>query len=877
MEEDNEGPKLSAEESLRELLKEAADFKYAIEESSIVAIADADGALRYSNHNFRKISHFDADELQGRTGRIVQEEFYTADFVRSIWASVADGNIWRGELKFRTKLGSIYWADTSIVPFIKEDVAYQYVVIKKDITTRKLVEEQLRVAHETLRLHIENTPLGFIEWDTQLNVMSFSKRAEEIFGWSKDDLAHNGTTAYAKLFEEVLPWVTKLAEQLLSGEASGNKTQHRNVTKDGRIINCEWFNSIVKDKEGKIVTIVSLVADLTDKMETEAQLRTSAAFNRGVLNSLSSNVAVVNAAGDIVAVNASWEQFAQTNGEIPLKPFGVGSNYFEVCSRSAQLGDELAAEALKGIQSILKGTATDLYLEYPCHSSTERRWFGMRVMKFDALEPMIVVAHHDITLRKLAEEDLTNIKQLLIEAQHLAKMGNWSFDPINNSIYWSEGMFGIHGLSPDAGMTPQETIALVVAEDRRVMMEQMIKGRVNGELLTITYRILRPDNGEVRTMLSISEIELNDEGEMIRIYGITEDVTEKLAAEEQLQLQNEHREMRAAELVVANAELAFQNQEKEARAAELVIANAELIFQNQEKEKRATELLAINEELKQAQFERDNSLLILEQRVAERTAQLAAKNKDVTDSITYAQRIQTSLLTPLSQLTKLFEKSFILHQPRNIVSGDFYWCHERGQRRYIVVADCTGHGVPGAIMSIIGNNLLNEVIIKENFQHTSDILEQLDIRLKTKMQGDHGEVKDGMDMVLCVVDTAFNELYFAGALRPLFLAEPNGQIKEIPGARHCIGGAVLEAQKHFESHRMPFAPGQRIYLTSDGYYSQFGGEYNKKFMKAKFKACLASIQHLPMREQCARLTEILAEWQGTNEQVDAVLVVGIEL
>jgi len=849
-------PKAHAERELRALLKEAADFKYAIEESSIVAITDADGAIRYANHNFRNISHFASEELEGRTGQIVQEEFYTADFVRSIWASVADGNIWRGELRFRAKDGSIYWADTSIVPFLKDGVAYQYVVIKKDITARKLVEEQLRVAHETLRLHMENTPLGFIEWDTQLNIRSISKRAEEIFGWSMDDLASNGTTAYGKLFEEVLPWLTRLAEQLLSGEASGAKTQHRNMTKDGRTIHCEWFNSIVKDKDGKIVTIVSLVSDLTEKMESEAQLRTSEAFNRGVLNSLSSSVAVVKADGEIIAVNASWEQFALANGELPLKPMGVGSNYFTVCTNAAALGDRSAAKAMRAMQAILNETEREFYLEYLCHSPDQKRWFAMRVMKFETVEPMIVVAHHDITVRKLAENDLTHTKQLLHEAQIMARMGNWSFDPMMNSIYWSDGMFVIHGMDPDDGMTPQRTIELVVPEDRKRMMEQMIQDRVNGQRLTVSYRIVRPDNRQVRTMRSVSEIELDAKGNMIRIYGVTKDVTEKTVAEEQLLIRSNEREMRAAELLVANAELEFQNAEKE---------------------RRATELAQAIVELKQAQFERDNSLLVLEERVAERTVQLAEKNKDVTDSINYALRIQASLLSPLSQLALLFEQSFILHQPRDILSGDFYWCFERGQRRYIVVADCTGHGVPGALMSIIGNNLINEIIINENIQNPSSILQQLDIRLKNVMRGDHGEVMDGMDLALCVVDSTFKELYFAGALRPLFMVDANGRINEVQGSRHCIGGAMMEAEKPFETHRMPYQPGQRFYLTSDGYYSQFGGPDNKKFMKARFKATLASLQHLTMTDQCLELQELLKQWQGPHEQVDDVMVVGIEL
>ncbi|MCF8258526.1 MAG: SpoIIE family protein phosphatase, partial [Flavobacteriales bacterium] len=235
------------------------------------------------------------------------------------------------------------------------------------------------------------------------------------------------------------------------------------------------------------------------------------------------------------------------------------------------------------------------------------------------------------------------------------------------------------------------------------------------------------------------------------------------------------------------------------------------------------------------------------------------------------------ILSPESEVQAIFPLSFILVHPRDIVSGEFFWVYERDERKYIVVADCTGHGVPGALMSIIGNNLLNQIIIDERFENPSTILEQLDIRLKLAIKGDHTEVHDGMDLVLCIIDGGYYELHYAGAFRPLFITDSEGQIQELTADRQSIGGRGDEERKHFATQRSPIIAGQRIYLTSDGYYSQFGGPEDKKFMKARFMSTLQIIQPHAMAEQKALLRNALSAWQGTAEQVDDVLVVGIQL
>jgi len=282
-------------------------------------------------------------------------------------------------------------------------------------------------------------------------------------------------------------------------------------------------------------------------------------------------------------------------------------------------------------------------------------------------------------------------------------------------------------------------------------------------------------------------------------------------------------------------------------------------------------------DLERAHQELKKNLEELEQRVESRTHDLTNQNKDILDSIFYAKRIQLGLLSPNSELTKIFPNSFIFSHPRDIISGDFFWVHERQGKKFIVVADCTGHGVPGALMSLIGNNLLNQIIIEEQNENPSEILKELDMRLKASMRGDHAEVKDGMDLVLCIVDSTFYELYFAGAYRPLFITDEQGKISEILPDRKTIGGGADEQPKHFVTKRTVIIPGQRIYLTSDGYYSQFGGPQEKKFMKSKFISTLESMQQESMPRQEILLQEILKTWKGKNDQVDDVLVVGIEL
>ena len=269
--------------------------------------------------------------------------------------------------------------------------------------------------------------------------------------------------------------------------------------------------------------------------------------------------------------------------------------------------------------------------------------------------------------------------------------------------------------------------------------------------------------------------------------------------------------------------------------------------------------------------------LILEQKVKERTIELQQKNDDITSSIQYAKRIQEAILPNINKFSELIPASFIFYKPKDIVSGDFFWYFKKGKKIYFAVADCTGHGVPGAFMSIIGNYLLDNIIKETNLEHPNEILNQLniDIRISLNQQKEGIDINfDGMDIALCYIED--NKLEFASAFRPLIMIQ-NGKLTEIRGDRFSIGGSSSFINKKFKNHEFELNPNDWLYLFSDGYADQFGGPNQKKFMMRNFKDLLLSIYELPPKAQSIQLEYTLNEWKKDSEQIDDILVMGINI
>ncbi|SDC14994.1 tetratricopeptide repeat protein [Williamwhitmania taraxaci] len=256
---------------------------------------------------------------------------------------------------------------------------------------------------------------------------------------------------------------------------------------------------------------------------------------------------------------------------------------------------------------------------------------------------------------------------------------------------------------------------------------------------------------------------------------------------------------------------------------------------------------------------------------------ISHQKQEITDSIRYASRIQTSVLPPLERFDKLLPESFVLFLPRDIVSGDFYWITSTDSKIIVVAADCTGHGVPGAFMSMLGVSFLDEIVTKEGVCASNCILDKLRENIKRTLSqtGKQDEQKDGMDIALCVIDKELGTVDFSGAYNPLYLIR-EGELQEFKGNKMPIGIHITDNEP-FKCTSMNYKPGDTFFIFSDGYGDQFGGDQGRKFMSKPFKRLLTDIAILPAAEQRQRLYDAHIEWKGNHDQVDDILVIGFRL
>jgi serine phosphatase RsbU (regulator of sigma subunit) len=260
----------------------------------------------------------------------------------------------------------------------------------------------------------------------------------------------------------------------------------------------------------------------------------------------------------------------------------------------------------------------------------------------------------------------------------------------------------------------------------------------------------------------------------------------------------------------------------------------------------------------------------------EQRDQIIQQKKEITDSIQYAQRIQTIIL-PSPNLLKLhLPEYFVIFKPRDIVSGDFFWITEKEGNIILTAADCTGHGVPGAFMSLLGITYLNEITSGRSILTAGEILDQLrqSIIKALDQKGVSGENKDGMDMALCIFDYKKMEIQFAGANNPLYIFK-NNELKEIKGDKMPV--AIHERMQNFTNHTFQVEKGDQLYMFSDGYEDQFGGPLGKKFMSKALKQLIVSVGNLTMNEQKEEIERKFEAWKGDLDQMDDVLMIGVKI
>jgi len=295
----------------------------------------------------------------------------------------------------------------------------------------------------------------------------------------------------------------------------------------------------------------------------------------------------------------------------------------------------------------------------------------------------------------------------------------------------------------------------------------------------------------------------------------------------------------------------------------LILALVYLVVMSQNRRLRKTGKLLKEKEQALEQIERQK-------------VELEFRERNITDSLNYAQRIQEALLPSEDYFRKHFRDSFIFFRPKDIVSGDFYWIGEKGAKIFIVGADCTGHGVPGALMSVIGLEIIDKAINEDNIEIPSAVLAIMNKALEKTFSREKNIgtiIRDGMDIGLCVIDRKRKKIFYSGAFFPLYIIRDNSLI-EIKGDKVIIG--MNPSGEPYTDHEMDLREDDILYLFSDGYIDQFGGKENKKFMYRRFRYLLMTIHKFPVVDQKTILEDNIKTWMAGNSQIDDMMVIGFK-
>ena len=300
--------------------------------------------------------------------------------------------------------------------------------------------------------------------------------------------------------------------------------------------------------------------------------------------------------------------------------------------------------------------------------------------------------------------------------------------------------------------------------------------------------------------------------------------------------------------------------------------NKKLHKQQEEIQEKNEQLLVGEKELRANM----NQLQLTQEVLAEQKQQLEMEHRKTQESIHYAQRIQFSILPTDEQRSLIVPKSFVIYRPKDIVSGDFYWISQIEQKKIMSVIDCTGHGVPGSLVSLIGNNLLNEAINEHQLINPAEILEYLDVKVRAKLKQDEGTNRDGMDLGLCILEEEANNtvrLTYGGAKNTLFVVT-KGELTTLKGDRKSIGGRKKEFT--FNQQEISLQQGDTMYLTTDGFIDQ-ANHKRERFGSRRLRELISEVHHLPMREQGALFEQALDQHQGNTEQRDDINLIGIKV
>ncbi len=417
-------------------------------------------------------------------------------------------------------------------------------------------------------------------------------------------------------------------------------------------------------------------------------------------------------------------------------------------------------------------------------------------------------------------------------------------------------------LKLEKSITEQQYLLIELQQDQIRDQEVLIRdNRRTLEALRSEIEYRKTEIDQKTKVLQVQESEIESQSMTIDAQVKEVNMQRKILADQELSIKSKEEAISLKEEEIRNQDEKIVLQAEAIQKQKLIILAAVLalllvfglvyfVWRNYQNKKRANILL---------QAQRD---------------QIAYQKQHITDSIEYAKMIQTAILPSMELFSHRLEH-FVLFKPRDIVSGDFYWAEEIEGKYLIVTADCTGHGVPGAFMSMLGISLLNEIIISREISRPDLILNHLRDKIIEALKQEAGSIlKDGMDMTICLFDKTTRQLQFSGANNPLYVVS-EGILTQIKGDKMPV--AIHELMDPFMLHQLELKQGDTFYTFSDGFADQFGGPGRKKFLAKNFRNLLLSIQNLSMIEQRNRLDAVFTDYRKETEQIDDVVVIGVKV
>ncbi len=439
-----------------------------------------------------------------------------------------------------------------------------------------------------------------------------------------------------------------------------------------------------------------------------------------------------------------------------------------------------------------------------------------------------------------------------------------------------------------AQLVEQERKALEV--ERKVNELELLKRDQELQTIALQNQQLEKDKATQALTLARQQLQAEKRNQKLKDLERQKQVQDLQLRQQSLEKQQQER---AIALLEADKKLKDQKLKEEATLRKygygiiglflLIMAITAYSFAQKQKDnrklhKQQEEIQEKNEQLLLGEKElraNMNQLQLTQEVLAEQKQQLEMEHRKTQESIHYAQRIQFSILPTDEQRASIVPESFVIYRPKDIVSGDFYWISQSEEKKITSVVDCTGHGVPGSLVSLIGNNLLNEAINEHQLFNPAEILDYLDVKVRAKLKQDEGTNRDGMDLGLCVleeVDDAF-QLTYGGAKNTLFVVTM-GELITLKGDRKSIGG--LKKDFSFTQQQITLQKGDTIYLTTDGFIDQ-ANHQRERFGSRRLRELIGEVHTLPMNEQYQRFEVALDEHQGTTEQRDDINLIGIRV